>query len=185
MFSIQKCQTSAYHMQYNRQVERFHQIPFRMIGKLAADKKAQWEQHLPELLQAYNSTWSAVTSYLPHYLVFGRCLHLPVDFYFLTMGAHVHSHQVPTYVEEARKRFKEAYAEAQLQSNSEADQQKQYYNRATSTVQLMLGNIMLMKADAFQGKRKVKDWGARQSMWLCIRLQMTCPHTRCMTMVGT
>ena len=41
-----------------------------MIGKLAADKKAQWEQHLPELLQAYNSTQSAVTEYSPHYLMF-------------------------------------------------------------------------------------------------------------------
>ena len=45
---------------------------FRMIGKLATDKKAQWEQHLPELLQAYNSTRSAVMGYSPHYLMFGR-----------------------------------------------------------------------------------------------------------------
>ena len=57
-----------------------------MIGKLVHDKKAQWEQHLPELLQAYNSTWSVVTSYLLHYLMFGRCLHLPVDYYFSIMS---------------------------------------------------------------------------------------------------
>ena len=83
-----------------------------MIGKLAADKKAQWEQHFPELLQAYNSARSAVTGYSPHYLMFGRCLHLPVNFYFPTMSAHVHSHCIPAYVEEVRKHFKEAYAEA-------------------------------------------------------------------------
>ena len=159
-FSIQKCQTTAYHMQCNGQVERFHQTLFRMIGKLAADKKAQWE-HLPELLQAYNSTWSAVTGYSLHYLMFGRHPHLTVDFYFPTMGAHVCSCQVPTYVEEVRKCFTEAYAEAQLQSNSEADQQKWYYDRATSTVQLMPSEVMLMKADAFQGKRKVMDWWSK------------------------
>ena len=45
----------------------------KMIGKLGKDKKAQWEQHLPELLQAYNSTWSVVTGYSLHYLMFGRC----------------------------------------------------------------------------------------------------------------
>ena len=55
-FAIQKCRTTAYHAQCNGQVERFHQTLFRMIGKLSADKKAQWELHLPELLQAYNST---------------------------------------------------------------------------------------------------------------------------------
>ena len=54
--------------------------------------------------------------------------------------------------------FKEAYTEAQHQSNSEADRQKHNYDRATSTVQLMLGDTVLKKADAFQGKRKVKDW---------------------------
>ena len=51
-FGIQKCRTTAYHTQCNGQVECFHQTLFRMIGKLSRDKKAQWEQHLPELLQA-------------------------------------------------------------------------------------------------------------------------------------
>ena len=55
-FGIQKCRTTAYHAQCNGQVERFHQTLLQMTGKLAADKKAQWEQHLPELLEAYNST---------------------------------------------------------------------------------------------------------------------------------
>ena len=71
-----------------------------MIGKLAVDKKAQWEQHLPELLQAYNSTQSAVTGYSPHYLMFGRRLRLPVDFFFPTIGANTSHRRVPTYVEE-------------------------------------------------------------------------------------
>ena len=53
--------------------------------------------------------------------------------------------------------FKEAYAEAQHQSNSEVDRQKHNYDRATSTVQLMPGDTVLKKADTFQGKRKVKD----------------------------
>ena len=49
-FGIQKCRTTAYHTQCNWQVEHFHQTLFHMIGKLSHDKKAQWEQHLPELL---------------------------------------------------------------------------------------------------------------------------------------
>ena len=65
---------------------------------------------------------------------------------------------VPAYIEEVRKCFKEAYAEVHSQTNSEADWQKWYYNRATSTMQLMPGDIVLMKLDAFQGKRKVRDW---------------------------
>ena len=147
----------AYQAQCNGQVERFHQTLFRMIGKLTADKKAQWEQHLPELPQVYKSARLVVTGYSPHYLMFGRCPCLPVNFYFPTMSAHVCSHHVPAYVEEVRKHFKEAYAEAHLQTNSKADQQKWSYDRVTSTMQLMPGDIVLMKLDAFQRKRKVKD----------------------------
>ena len=98
-FGIQKCRTTAYHTQCNGQVERFHQTLFRMIGKLSADKKAQWELHLPELLQAYNSTRSVVTGYSPHYLMFGRQSCLPVDFFFPTIDVNIRCHRVPAYVE--------------------------------------------------------------------------------------
>ena len=134
VFGIQKCRTTAYHMQCNGQVEWFHQTLFRMIRKLAADKKVQWEQHLPELLQAYNSTQSAVMGYSPQYLMFGGWPCLPVDFFFPSIGANTSCCQVPTYVEEVLACFKEAYTEAQHQSNSEADRQKCNYDRATSTV---------------------------------------------------
>ena len=102
-FGIQKCRTTAYHAQCNGQVGHFHQMLFRMIGKLACDKKAQWEQHLPELLQAYNSTRSAVTGYSSHYLMFGRCPCLPVDYYFLTVSVFEHSCHMPTYMMEVRR----------------------------------------------------------------------------------
>ena len=67
------------------------------------------------------------------------------------------SRHIPAYVDEVRKCFKEAYTEAHLQTNNEAEQQKWYYDRATSTMQLMPGDIVLMKLDVFQGKRKAKD----------------------------
>ena len=64
---------------------------------------------------------------------------------------------VPAYVMEVRRCFKEAYAEAHLQTNCEAEKQKRYYDRATSTAQLVPGDVVLMKNDAYQGKWKVKD----------------------------
>ena len=95
-----------------------------MIGKLGKDKKAQWKQHLPKLLQVYNSTWSAVMGYSPHYLMFGRHPRLLVDYYFPMVSAHKHSCCMLVYVEEVCKCFKEAYAEAHLQTIKEANRQK-------------------------------------------------------------
>ena len=94
------------------------------------------------------------------YLMFGRHSRLLINFYFPTWGAFEHSCHVPKYVDKIRHHFKEAYTEAHIQTNLEADQQKQNYDRATSTVQLVLGDAVLLKQDAFQGKRKMKDrWG--------------------------
>ena len=142
-FGIQKCQTTAYHTQCNGQVECFHQMLFHMIGKLVHDKKAQWKQHLPELLQAYNSTQSVVTGFLP-------CL--PVDYYFPMVSAFKCFHCMPAYVMEVRRCFKEAYAEVHLQTNCEAKKQKWYYDRTTSTMQLELGDVVLMKNNVYQEK---------------------------------
>ena len=159
-FGIQKCHTTSYHAQCNGQVECFHQMLFRILGKLTKDKKAQWEKHLPEVLQAYNSTRSAVTGYSPHYLMFGRHPQLQIDFHFPTQGAFECFCHVPEYVDEIRHHFKEAYTGAHIQTNLKADQQKQNYDRATSIVQLVPGDAILLKQDAFQGKRKMKDrWG--------------------------
>ena len=61
--------------------------------------------------------------------------------------------------------------EAHLQTNSEVDWQKWYYDRATSTMQLMLGDVILMKLDAFQQKRKEKD------RWSEVEYVVTCQVT--------
>ena len=92
--------------------------------------------------------------------MFGRHPRLPVDFYFPTWGAFKHSCDVPEYVDEIIHHFKEAYTEVHVQTNLKADQQKQNYDRATSTVQLVPEDAILLKQDVFQGKRKMKDrWG--------------------------
>ena len=41
--------------------------------------------------------------------------------------------------------------------DSEAKKQKHYYDLAMSTVQLVAGDVVLKRNDAYQGKQKVKD----------------------------
>ena len=40
---------------------------------------------------------------------------------------------------------------------AEACQQKCYYNRKIAAVNLKPGDLVLVKADAFKGRRKIKD----------------------------
>ena len=88
ILGIKQLQTTPYHPQTNGLVERLHQTIMYMVGKLGEDKKANWPSHLAEIVHTYNATWSTVTGYSPHYLMFGRWPRLPVNFVFPTIGCN-------------------------------------------------------------------------------------------------
>ena len=62
-----------------------------------------------------------------------------------------------TYVASVRNQLRSALREAWAQSPTEACQQKWYYDRKVGAVSLKPGNLVLVKADAWKGKRKIKD----------------------------
>ena len=47
--------------------------------------------------------------------------------------------------------------EAHAQSTAEAQWQKWYYDQKIGAMDLKPGDLVLVKADTFQGKRKIKD----------------------------
>ena len=163
LLGMQKSQTMPYHPQTNGLVERSHQAIMQMIGKLGKDKKANWPGHLAEIVQVYNATQSAMMRYSLDYLMFGCRTMLPVHFYFPTFRSTevfmrgTSTKHVDEYVATVCDRLWTALLEAQAQSMAEAQQQKWYYDQKIGTVALKSGNLVLVKADAFKGKRKIKD----------------------------
>ena len=61
------------------------------------------------------------------------------------------------YVASLRDRLRSTLQEAQAQSTGEACQKKQYFDRKIVAVNLKPGNLVLVKPDAWKGKRKIKD----------------------------
>ena len=156
--------TMPYHPQTNGLVERLHQMIMHMIGKLGEDKIADWPSHLAEIVHAYNAMWSAVTGYSPRYLMFGCRPRLPVKFVFPTIGSNealtkeASPKHVDVYIASVWDRLKTTQWEVQAQLMVEAQkQQKQYYGQKIGTVNLKPGDLILVKVDAFKGKRKIKD----------------------------
>ena len=129
----------------------------RIIGKLEQDKKARWSEHLPEMLAAYNGTRSAVTGYSPYFLLFGRKSRMPVDCLFPTLRDSPHQAKMEVSVVAMQKRLKEAFAVARHLTSQEAARQRRYYDRKAGAVALQPGDVVMVCADGFVGKRKVKD----------------------------
>ena len=65
--------------------------------------------------------------------------------------------KVDTYVASVRDQLRSTLREAQAQSTAESCQQKQYYDRKIGAVNLKPGDLVLVKADAWKGKKKIKD----------------------------
>ena len=49
-----------------------------------------------------------------------------------------------------------------MQSMSEAEKQKKKYDRKANAISLETGDLVLAKADAYRGKKKVKDWWEKE-----------------------
>ena len=95
--------------------------------------------------------------------MFGRWPRLPVDFVFPTIGSNKASMReastkyVDMYVAFVWDRFRTTLWEVQDQSMAEAHRQKWYYDRKIGAVNLKPGNLVLVKMDAWKGKREIKD----------------------------
>ena len=162
ILGVKKLQTMPYHPQTNGLVDRLHQMIMQMMGKLG-EEKANWPSHLAEIAHAYNATHSAVTGYSLHYLMFGWMPRLLVNFYFPTIGStkapmrEASTKCVDKYVASVGDRLRTTLWEVQTQLMVEAHQQKWYYDWMIGTVNLKPGDLVLVKVDAFKGKRKIKD----------------------------
>ena len=64
---------------------------------------------------------------------------------------------VDKYIASVQERLRTALWEVQAQMTVEASQQKWYYNKKIGTENLKPSDLVLVKADAFKGKRKIKD----------------------------
>ena len=95
--------------------------------------------------------------------MFGQQPRLLVDFVFPTIGSNkdpmreASARSVDMYAASVRDRLRNALWKVQAQSTVEACQQKWYYDRKIGAVNLKSGNLVLVKADAWKGKRKIKD----------------------------
>ena len=72
--------------------------------------------------------------------------------------------KVDTYIASVRDQLRSTLREAQAQSTAESCQQKWYYNRKVGAVNLKPGDLVLVKMDAWKGKRKIKD-GWDEETW--------------------
>ncbi|XP_021345408.1 uncharacterized protein LOC110445231 [Mizuhopecten yessoensis] len=127
-----------------------------MLGTLSSDQKQNWKAHVTSMVHAYNCTCQESTGQSPYFLMFGRNPRLPVDLAFgIETGPNMSS--MPKYVDDLRQRLLYAYDLAAKHSAQAKNRQKKHYDSRVREAVLNIGDRVLVKILAFEGKHKLTN----------------------------
>ena len=127
---VEKIRTSSYRPQTDGLVERQNRTLIAMISKFVNEQLTDWDELLPYLVMAYNTTVHNSTGCTPFSMIYGREACLPVDLLYPLKqdpGSQGQTLCGPEYVEILRNRITRTheYAREKLQRSS-AHQKRNY-----------------------------------------------------------
>lgn len=156
ILGIEKSRTSPYHPSGNGLCERFNRTLLGMLRTLEVEQKKDWKSHIGPLTHAYNCTRHETSGFSPYFLMFGRHPRLPVDVAF-GVCSEASGHSVTSYADGLQKRLKESYDIALKTIESSQQRQKSNYDNRVRGATLDIGDRVLVKVLAFDGRHKIAD----------------------------
>ena len=157
IMGIKKSRSTPYHAAGNGMTERFNRTLISMLGTLEEEKKKNWKQYVAPLVHAYNCIKHESTGYSPYHLLFGREPKLPVDVAFGLNRGNENDVSYTEYITELQTNIQEAFEKVQKNADKARQKQKLTYDIKARAAKLEVGDRVLVKILAFDGKHKLSD----------------------------
>jgi transposase InsO family protein len=77
LLNVQHTKTTPYHPQCNSQVEVFNKTVKKYLASYVDESTLNWDEFLPALMLAYNTSYHSTITTTPFKLLFGICPRLP------------------------------------------------------------------------------------------------------------
>ena len=106
----------------------------------AIDEKEEWEECLPKVCLAYNTSEHSATGFSPFYMMFGRQANMPLDIIYGTPTST--SKDCAHYTTELKKALEQAYQVARQNMGTAAARQKELYDRKIHGEKFAVGQLV-------------------------------------------
>ena len=140
----------------NGMCERFNHTLLDMLGTLTRYQKTSWKSYVAPLIHAYNCTRHESTGTSPFFLMFGRHPRLPLDI-ALCLENGEDRQNYKDLVNSLRKRLEDSYRIASEAADLSRSQQKKLHDSRIRGAMIQVGDRVLVRALAFDGKHKLAD----------------------------
>lgn len=145
ILGIRKSRTSPYHPQCDGLVERSNRTLLSMLATTTHRHPFDWEDQLPKVCMAYNTSVHASTGYTPFFLMFGRQARLPID---LVYGTKVEQSHATEYATATKHALEEAYSQVRKKLDAAHRLQKTYYDQKVHGKPFVTGDLVWLFSPA-------------------------------------
>lgn len=142
-FDTKKLSTSPYHPQTDGLVERFNKTMCTMLSMYVGSSQKDWDEYLPFVIFAYNSTEQKSTQYSPFELLFGRKPILPID-RILNHDSSRYTIDLDDYYLDLKDHLNKSFNLARLNILKSQDFQANQYNKKVFHPEVLVGSMVML-----------------------------------------
>uniref|UniRef100_A0A3B3RKD3 Gypsy retrotransposon integrase-like protein 1 n=1 Tax=Paramormyrops kingsleyae TaxID=1676925 RepID=A0A3B3RKD3_9TELE len=160
LLSIKKLRTSPYHAQCDGAVERFNRTLKDELSEHLSDSGMEWDEHLPQVALAYNTTTHTSTGLTPFFLAHGWEARIPLNTLLQDNNASglATAGTPAAYANKLRKRLACAYCAATAFRDKAQDQQRLNYDRHLKYTPYNSGDMVLVDDPVHRQNKLYPRW---------------------------
>jgi len=143
LLGCHKTKTSPYRPQSDGLVERMNRTLLSMLAMFVNSERTNWDDLLPFLMMAYNTSVHDTTGYTPYFLVFGEECNLPGSLVHHSLRPEGPPKLAGDYTNWVRAAIYTAYDEVRGQQQRATQRQKRYYDTKAVSRDFPLGSWVL------------------------------------------